>query len=199
MVLTSESHQALLAAAERFCRNGRARLGPLALEGDVPGLAAALRRGRMPQLVKSRDWKLPIALQTLEHGDGPERLGLADEVLPFTPGVSVLRPPSLIIGVDEGGHRELPTPEIRRLTVLMLAEHELSLSSVAGVLRAKRGFDCETVALECAGSTGRIVVSRRNHGDVELSIVRRLRLAPLPDTTASYSWSEIIDLSGPQR
>lgn len=194
MVLTSESHQALLAAAERFCRQGRARLGPIALEGDVPGLAAALRRGRLPLLVKSHDWALPPALRSLEHGDGPDRLGFADEVLPFTPGVAVMRPPSLVIGVDEGGHRELPIAEIRRLTIALLAEHQLSISSVAGVLRARDGYDCESVALAGGGSTARMVVSRRNFGDVEIAITRRLRLAPLPNNAASYPWSEIIDL-----
>ncbi len=197
MVITSQSHQALLAAAERFVSNGRARIGPLALEGDVPGLAAALRRGVLPELVKTYDWPLPPALKALEFGDAVERIGMSDEILPFTPGVAILRPPSLVIGVDEGGRRELPVAEIRRLTVMMLADAQLSISCVAGVLRARQGVSCTTVALDGAGSTGRIVVEPIHHGDVSLCVARRMRLGKLPDTSERYSWSEIVEMHGP--
>jgi hypothetical protein len=193
MVLTSKAHSALLEGCLRFAKTGRARLGPLALEGDVPGLAAALRAGRFPMLVKSHDWPLPGPLRLLDTGDGPERLGVTDEVIPVMPGVALMRPPSLLVGIDETGHRKLPVPELRRIIYKMAADFSLSLSSIAGIQRATEDRPgAERAALIAAGATGRIVVAERDLGDVKVSIARRIQIRRLERQENGYAVHEVI-------
>src|SRR5262249_18631788 len=97
-------------------------------EGDVIGVNEAIREGREPILVTAFPWPVPATLPT---GNGPERVGISDELLPIRPGVAILRPPSLLVGID-------PRPGASPLTVEdmvieSLAQAGLSRSAVAAI------------------------------------------------------------------
>ena len=64
--------------------------------GDLAGVTRAILDGRLP-LIESDlpGWPAPA----LTSGPGPERVIVTDASVPATPGVAVLRPPSLVAGV----------------------------------------------------------------------------------------------------
>lgn len=202
--MTSLARATLLRAAEVFAEHGRARVAGLFLEGDVSGLGAALREGRLPQLVNAHGWPVPEPLEELRYSDAPERLGLTDELLPVTRGIALLRPRSLVVGIDETGHRALPTMEMQRLVCELLARFGLSIASVAGVVRT-RGAEvmrspagtplppCESAALYSAGASAHTVVATRDYGQVKLAIARRTSLGPFRALTPTYRWTDLID------
>lgn len=194
----------LLRAAEVFAQHGRARVAGLFLEGDVSGLGAAIRAGRLPQLVNAHGWPVPEALEELNYSEAPERIGLTDELLPVTKGIALLRPRSLVVAIDETGHRALPTMEMQRLVCELLARFGLSIASVAGVVRSHgaprtitlRGDllpSCEAAALASAGPSSHTVVAERDYGQVKMSIARRTTLEPFRAATTTYPWAELID------
>lgn len=97
-------------------------------EGDTIGVEAALRTGRRPLLVNALDWPQPAQLAT---GTGPEVVGITDEVLPIRPGIALLRPPSLIVGMDVD--IDVHPAAVEDAVVRVLASLELARSSIACV------------------------------------------------------------------
>ena len=72
------------------------QLPGFAATGDVAGVTRAMLDGRRPRIdIELPGWPAPA----LTSGPGPERILVTDAVVTATPGVAVLRPPSLVAGV----------------------------------------------------------------------------------------------------
>jgi cobalt-precorrin 5A hydrolase/precorrin-3B C17-methyltransferase len=103
--------------------------------GDVAGVTAALLDGRRPIVDNTRDWPLPEWLSGAT-GAGPERIVVTDEVVGTAPGVAVLRPPSLVVGI--GASTGPPADEVAALIEGALAAAGLDPASVAEVATIDR-------------------------------------------------------------
>ena len=103
-----------------------------AASGDVAGVTRALLDGRPPLVENELDW--PVDLET---GPGPERLVITDRAVAAAgPGVAVLHPPSLVVGV--GASTGAPAGAAVDLLAAALAGAGLSAASVAEVATIDR-------------------------------------------------------------
>lgn len=129
-------------------------------EGDLAGVTAAMLDGRTPTVENLLEWPLPAALARgeldsaapdtldialpaglrVEPPSGPERILISDlTTTPGGPGVVVLRPPSLVVGV--GTSTDAPGDEVAELVRGSLAEARLSPSSVTELATIDRRRD----------------------------------------------------------
>ena len=111
------------------------QLPDLVATGDVAGVTTALLDGRRPVLENPSAWPLPPWLADLA-GPGPERIVVADRVTAPPPGVVVLHPPSLVVGV--GTSTAAPPDEVRELVDSALADAGLAWPSVVEVATIDR-------------------------------------------------------------
>lgn len=95
-------------------------------EGDIAGVTRATLDGAAP-LVSSEleGWPPP---PTLVAGAGPHRVVVTDRTIEDGPGVVVLRPPSLVVGV--GTSTAAPPEEVAALVSSTLAGHGLAPASI---------------------------------------------------------------------
>jgi cobalt-precorrin 5A hydrolase / precorrin-3B C17-methyltransferase len=118
------------------------RLPGLVATGDVAGVTAALLDGRAPLVVNERGWPLPpelasgLGVRGPDARTGPERVVVTDRVVPPTPGLVALHPPSLVVGV--GAATGAPAAESAGLLERALAEAGLARASVAEVATIDR-------------------------------------------------------------
>src|SRR4051794_10709281 len=94
--------------------------------GDVAAVTRALLDGRPPLIENDLGWPLPI-----QAGPGPERLVVTDREVAAEPGVAVLHPPSLVVGV--GASTGAPAAAAADVLAAALAGAGLSPASVAEV------------------------------------------------------------------
>jgi cobalt-precorrin 5A hydrolase/precorrin-3B C17-methyltransferase len=106
--------------------------------GDVAGVTTALLDGRRPALENPRRWPVPGWLLE-RRGDGPERIVVTDEVATAEPGVVLLHPPSLAVGV--GTSSGAPPEEVIDLVGAALADAGLAAASVSSVATIDRRAD----------------------------------------------------------
>lgn len=99
--------------------------------GDVAGVTSAILDGRLPLVEQTIPWPVPVA-----DGDGPERVVVTDRVVPETPGVVALHPPSLVVGI--GSSLGAPPDEVAALVDAALADAGLARASVAQVATIDR-------------------------------------------------------------
>lgn len=112
--------------------------------GDVARVTAALLDGRGPQVENDLGWPLPTVLPT--SGPGPERIVVTDRHLPAEPGVVLLHPPSLVVGV--GASTGAPADAVAPLLTAALAGAGLAPQSVAEVATIdRRAADQAVLAL----------------------------------------------------
>ena len=97
--------------------------------GDVAGVTAAMLDGRRPVVETDLAWPAPFA-----SGDGPERIVVSDRAMAPAPGVVVLHPPSLVVGV--GASSDAPADAAAGLLATALAG--LASESVAEVATIDR-------------------------------------------------------------
>lgn len=94
--------------------------------GDLAGVTAALLDGRAPLVDRGIDWPCPPGLVA---GTGPERVVITDaSATSVEPGVAVLHPPSLVLGV--GASTGAPPRRVRTLVEETLSEAGLAWASV---------------------------------------------------------------------
>lgn len=102
--------------------------------GDVAGVTAALLAGRAPLVeVDVPGWPAPAALVA---GPGPERVVVSDTAAVTRPGVALLRPASLVVGV--GCSSDAGPCEVAELLESALAGAGLARESVALVATIDR-------------------------------------------------------------
>jgi cobalt-precorrin 5A hydrolase/precorrin-3B C17-methyltransferase len=100
--------------------------------GDIAAVTAALLDGRPVLIDNERGW--PLAAELASHRGGPSdpRIVITDSVVTDPgPGVVVLHPPSLVLGV--GASSGAPVAEVAALVAGALADARLAPSAVAGV------------------------------------------------------------------
>ncbi|MDQ3980744.1 MAG: precorrin-3B C(17)-methyltransferase [Actinomycetota bacterium] len=103
--------------------------------GDVAGVTTALLDGRPPVVENPLGWPLPHWL-TRPAGDGPERILITDRTTVKKPGLLVLHPPSLVVGV--GTSTDPPVEEVEALAQGAVADAGLAWASVAEVATIDR-------------------------------------------------------------
>jgi len=99
--------------------------------GDVAAVTRALLDGRPPRIENDLGWPLPV-----QAGPGPERLVVTDREVAAEPGLAVLHPPSLVVGV--GASTGAPATAAAALLAAALAGAGLSPASVAEVATIDR-------------------------------------------------------------
>lgn len=103
-------------------------------EGDVAGVTVALLDGRPPRLETTLEgWPPPAALSP---GGGPERAMVTDRLVDPEPGLVLLRPPCLVVGV--GCSSGASGGEATALVAAVLAEAGLSPLAVGAVATIDR-------------------------------------------------------------
>lgn len=101
--------------------------------GDVAAVTRAALDGRRPRVVAEVPWPLPPSLTA---GDGPEQVVVTDHVRAPEPGVAVLHPPTLVVGV--GSASDAPADRVRDLVERAFADASLAWGSVATVATIDR-------------------------------------------------------------
>ncbi len=112
------------------------QLPGFAAKGDLAAVTRAMLDGRLP-LIDSElpGWPAPA----LTPGPGPERVLVTDSIVPATPGVAVLHPPSLVAGM---GCSSDATAEVTGSWLgSVLADAGLDRASVAVVATIDRRAD----------------------------------------------------------
>ena len=102
--------------------------------GDVAGVTAAMLDGRSPRIENHLNWPLPAMLPT--SGPGPEQVIITDQRRPEAPGVVLLHPPSLVVGV--GASTGAPADAVAPLLAAALDGAGLARESVAGMATIDR-------------------------------------------------------------
>ncbi len=111
-------------------------------EGDVAGVTAAMLAGRTPVVeVALPGWPPPAALV---GGNGPERVVVTDAALHPAPGLAVLHPRSLVIGV--GCSSTADPADVDALVDRALGAAGLARASVGSVATIERRRDHPAVA-----------------------------------------------------
>jgi cobalt-precorrin 5A hydrolase/precorrin-3B C17-methyltransferase len=99
-------------------------------EGAIGIVSRALLDGEPVRLESDRTWPLPPLPDTV--GDvGEHRILITDRLAAAGPATAILRPPSLIVGIEASGG--VATEEVLRLVDGALAEAGLSAACVAGI------------------------------------------------------------------
>lgn len=112
--------------------------------GDVAGVTRAKLDGRPPTVESPMSWPLPARLPP--SGAGPERIVVSDLDVPPAPGLVMLHPPSLVVGV--GASTGAPADAVEPLLVACLERAGLARGSVAEVATIdRRATDDAIVAL----------------------------------------------------
>ena len=107
----------------------------LVATGDIAAVTSAVLDGRPPVVENAAGWPLPAWLADMS-GDGPERIVVTDRAQDREPGVTVLHPPSLVVGV--GTSSGAPSEEVRALVESTLAGAGLAWTSVGEVATIDR-------------------------------------------------------------
>jgi cobalt-precorrin 5A hydrolase/precorrin-3B C17-methyltransferase len=102
-------------------------------EGAIGPVSRALLDGERVRLESARTWPLPPLPETV-GAVGDYRIVITDEVLPADARTAVLRPPSLVIGVDAS--RGAAAEDVLALADGALAAARLSAACVAAVATA---------------------------------------------------------------
>jgi cobalt-precorrin 5A hydrolase/precorrin-3B C17-methyltransferase len=143
---------ASLLAAEPVVTTATDARGAVALDtlpgfttrGDVAAVTRAWLDGDAPTIVNDRDWPLPdqllVALSVSDTDKATKNEVLVtDLALDDTPGLVVLHPPSLVVGV--GASTDSPGDAAIALLDAALAEHGLARESLACVATIDRRAD----------------------------------------------------------
>jgi cobalt-precorrin 5A hydrolase/precorrin-3B C17-methyltransferase len=109
-------------------------------DGDIAGVTVGALDGRPPAVDNPLGWPLPASLVS---GPGPARVVVTDAVVAPQPGVAVLHPPSLVVGV--GASSDAPAEEVTALVASTLADAGLAWESVAAVATIDRRLDAPGV------------------------------------------------------
>ncbi len=103
-------------------------------EGDVAGVTRASLDGAHPAVSSEvPGWVLPPMLRT---GPGPHRVVISDRLIEDAPGLVVLRPPSLVLGI--GTSTAAPPEDVSALVAATLARHGFARASIAEVATIER-------------------------------------------------------------
>jgi cobalt-precorrin 5A hydrolase/precorrin-3B C17-methyltransferase len=109
--------------------------------GDIAGVARSWLDDRPPRLERTLEWPVPF-----ESGDGPDRVLVTDQTIAPAPGLVVLHPPSLVVGV--GASTDATASDGRALLDETLAEAGLASASIGSVATIdRRAGDAAVVAL----------------------------------------------------
>jgi cobalt-precorrin 5A hydrolase/precorrin-3B C17-methyltransferase len=120
------------------------QLAGFTASGDVARVTAAMLDGRLPLVDNPLGWPLPAPLAGPGGpGAGPERVVVTDRRLPAQPGVAVLHPPSLVVGV--GASTGAPAAEVADLLGAALAGAGLAQESVTEMATIDRRAGDEAV------------------------------------------------------
>ncbi|MHB8595134.1 MAG: precorrin-3B C(17)-methyltransferase, partial [Acidimicrobiales bacterium] len=128
-VVTTASDQAGIPALDQ--------LPGLSASGDVAGVTTAMLAGRAP--IVSEELPGWVTPDLIESGAGPERIVVTDCVVPESPGVVALHPPSLVVGV--GCSTDASPHELEHLLDTTLQGAGLVFESVAQVATIDRRGD----------------------------------------------------------
>lgn len=107
-------------------------------EGAIGTVARALLDGERVRLESARTWPLPPLPDTVGH-EGEHRIVITDELVADDRQTAILRPPSLIIGID--ADPAASAEEVLELADRALAAARLSPASVAAVAAAGTSAD----------------------------------------------------------
>jgi cobalt-precorrin 5A hydrolase / precorrin-3B C17-methyltransferase len=106
--------------------------------GDLAGVTRRWLDGEAPIVERTMPWPLPF-----EAGNGPGRVVLTDEIVEAAPGVVVLCPPSLVVGV--GASTDAAPDDARRLVASVLTDAGLAADAVAAVATIDRRANDDVV------------------------------------------------------
>lgn len=100
------------------------------IEGDVAGVGRAMLDGEPIGFSSEGIWPIPALPENVvtEPTSGSNQLLITDRVVDPRPGLAILRPPSLVIGV--GASRGVSADEVLELIDSLLADAQLSIHSV---------------------------------------------------------------------
>src|SRR5581483_11814152 len=104
--------------------------------GDIAGVTVGALDGRPPAVDNPLGWPLPASLVS---GPGPARVVVTDAMVAPQPGVAVLHPPSLVVGV--GASSDAPAEDVAALVASTLAASGFARESVAAVATIDRRLD----------------------------------------------------------
>jgi cobalt-precorrin 5A hydrolase/precorrin-3B C17-methyltransferase len=124
-------------------------------EGAIGTVSRALLDGERVRLESAQDWPLPPLPPTV-GGDGDYRILITDQVAAGDPRTAVIRPPSLVLGVQAAG--PVTADELLRLVDSVLGEAGLSAASVTALATDEAGAGTPAIA-EAAQERGWPVVS----------------------------------------
>ncbi len=100
------------------------------IEGDAAGISRAMLDGEPISVSSEGIWPIPPLPENAvtEPTSGSNQLLITDRLVDSRPGLAVLRPPSLVIGV--GASRGVSADEVLELIDSLLADAQLSICSV---------------------------------------------------------------------
>jgi cobalt-precorrin 5A hydrolase / precorrin-3B C17-methyltransferase len=106
--------------------------------GDLAGVARTWLDGDAPRIQRTLEWPVPF-----DGGDGPATVLVTDHAVDPMPGVVVLHPPSLVVGV--GASTDAPPPAARALLDETLADAGLATEAVSSIATIDRRADAPAV------------------------------------------------------
>jgi len=124
-------------------------------EGAIGTVSRALLDGERVRLESAQDWPLPPLPPTVGR-EGDYRILITDQVAAGDPRTAVIRPPSLVLGVQAAG--PVTADELLRLVDSVLGEAGLSAASVTALATDEAGAGTPAIA-EAAQERGWPVVS----------------------------------------
>ena len=112
-------------------------------EGAIGTVSRALLDGERVRLESAQDWPLPPLPPTV-GGEGDYRILITDQVAAGDPRTAVIRPPSLVLGVQAAG--PVTADELLRLVDSVLGEAGLSAASVTALATDEDGAGTPAIA-----------------------------------------------------
>ena len=125
------------------------------IEGDVAGVGRAMLDGEPIDFFSEEIWPIPALPENVvtsgQLASGTHQLLVTDRLFDLRPGLAVLRPPSLVVGV--GASRGVSPDEVLELIDSMLAAAQLSANSIRHLATADAKAD-EVGLIEAAQRRG---------------------------------------------